>query len=116
MSKARRERLEARLGHASPWPLYAVITGSALTLTAAPLPHNAPNNSPHNAPIILAVRRAMAGPHTQAVAQAVQNGPVINAGGVVPVYSTMSMIQPGEWVSIFGTKIDRKSTRLNSSH
>ena len=31
--------------------------------------------------------------------------PTITAGGVVPVYSTVSTIQPGEWVSIYGTNL-----------
>jgi uncharacterized protein (TIGR03437 family) len=31
--------------------------------------------------------------------------PTVTAGGVVPVFSTVSTIQPGEWVSIFGTNL-----------
>jgi uncharacterized protein (TIGR03437 family) len=31
--------------------------------------------------------------------------PVISSGGVVPVYSSMPVIQPGEWASIFGTNL-----------
>jgi uncharacterized protein (TIGR03437 family) len=31
--------------------------------------------------------------------------PAINSGGVVPVYSSTPMIQPGEWASIFGTSL-----------
>jgi uncharacterized protein (TIGR03437 family) len=31
--------------------------------------------------------------------------PTITAGGVVPVYSTVSTIQAGEWVSIYGTNL-----------
>ena len=31
--------------------------------------------------------------------------PVITQGGVVPVYSTAATIQPGEWVSIYGTNL-----------
>jgi uncharacterized protein (TIGR03437 family) len=31
--------------------------------------------------------------------------PTVTAGGVVPVYSTVSTIQPGEWVSIYGTNL-----------
>ena len=31
--------------------------------------------------------------------------PVIFAGGVVPVYSPVNTIQPGEWVSIYGTNL-----------
>ena len=32
-------------------------------------------------------------------------GPTISSGGVVPVYSSVSMIQPGEWVSIYGSNL-----------
>jgi uncharacterized protein (TIGR03437 family) len=31
--------------------------------------------------------------------------PTVTAGGVVPVFSTVSTIQPGEWVSIYGTNL-----------
>jgi uncharacterized protein (TIGR03437 family) len=31
--------------------------------------------------------------------------PLISSGGIVPVYSTVTTIQPGEWVSIFGTNL-----------
>jgi uncharacterized protein (TIGR03437 family) len=33
------------------------------------------------------------------------SGPAITSGGVVPVYSSSSTIQPGEWVSIYGTNL-----------
>ncbi len=32
-------------------------------------------------------------------------GPTISVGGVVPVYSTATTIQPGEWVSMYGTNL-----------
>jgi hypothetical protein len=31
--------------------------------------------------------------------------PSITPGGIVPIYSTVSTIQPGEWVSIYGTNL-----------
>ena len=31
--------------------------------------------------------------------------PTVNAGGVVPINSTVSTIQPGEWVSIYGANL-----------
>ena len=31
--------------------------------------------------------------------------PVISSGGVVPLYSTVSTVQPGEWISIFGSNL-----------
>jgi len=33
------------------------------------------------------------------------NPPTIGTGGVVPVYSAVNTIQPGEWVSIYGTNL-----------
>jgi uncharacterized protein (TIGR03437 family) len=36
--------------------------------------------------------------------------PTITTGGVVPVYSTISTIQPGEWVSIYGTNLATGTT------
>lgn len=31
--------------------------------------------------------------------------PTVTTGGVVPVFSTVSTVQPGEWISIFGTNL-----------
>ncbi len=31
--------------------------------------------------------------------------PTVNASGIVPVFSTVSTVQPGEWVSIYGTNL-----------
>jgi uncharacterized protein (TIGR03437 family) len=33
------------------------------------------------------------------------DAPSISAGGIVPIYSTVSKIQPGSWVSIYGTNL-----------
>ncbi len=33
------------------------------------------------------------------------DAPVITQGGVVPVYSTVTTIQPGSWISIYGTNL-----------
>lgn len=39
--------------------------------------------------------------------------PTINMGGIVPVYSSSNTIQPGEWVSIFGTNLAAQTTIWN---
>ncbi len=39
--------------------------------------------------------------------------PAINANGVVPVYSTVPVIQTGEWVSIYGSNLAAKSATWN---
>jgi len=36
---------------------------------------------------------------------ATSSAPSISAGGIVPVDSTVGIIQPGEWVSVFGTNL-----------
>ncbi len=35
----------------------------------------------------------------------INTSPIISQGGVVPVYSTISTVQPGEWISIFGANL-----------
>jgi uncharacterized protein (TIGR03437 family) len=40
-------------------------------------------------------------------------GPAISAGGVVPVYSTSTTIQPGSWFSIYGTNLAAATTVWN---
>ena len=110
--------------HAGPWPLYAAVTGSALAMsTHTPAPGvrlDVPSisaihrlsDSP-KAPLIRAVRLAMADANfgtsfendAPAAPLATQGMPLVNLGGVVPVYSTVNMIQPGEWVSIYGKNL-----------
>jgi uncharacterized protein (TIGR03437 family) len=51
-------------------------------------------------PGLFAAAAALAGAK---VAQS--QAPVISPNGVVPLYSTVSMIQPGSWVSIWGTNL-----------
>jgi len=40
--------------------------------------------------------------------------PNINANGVVPVYSTVPVIQTGEWISIYGSNLAAKSATWNN--
>ena len=42
-----------------------------------------------------------------------QTPPQITTGGVVPVYSTSSTIQPGSWVSLYGTNLASSTTLWN---
>jgi uncharacterized protein (TIGR03437 family) len=48
---------------------------------------------------------------TPAPAQA--NGPAVTSGGVVPVYSSSTTIQPGSWFSIYGSKLAAATTIWN---
>ena len=41
------------------------------------------------------------------------NPPNISSNSIVPIYSTMSTIQPGEWVSIYGTNLASGPTTWN---
>src|SRR5579862_4068337 len=42
--------------------------------------------------------------------------PSIKAGGVVPIYSSVSVIQPGEWVSIFGQNLASQTASWNGDY
>ena len=42
------------------------------------------------------------------------SAPAINSEGVVPVYSTVPTIQPGEWVSIYGSNLATQSAIWNN--
>ncbi len=81
------------------------------------LPVEHPSSS-RNAPLIRAVRLAMAADSSMAdssmagsdgtrtpAALASQAAPTIFAGAVVPAYGTANVIQPGEWVSIYGSNL-----------
>ncbi len=41
--------------------------------------------------------------------------PSITSGGIVPVYSTVNTIQPGEWVSIYGTNLASSTVSWNGN-
>jgi len=50
------------------------------------------------------------------VSSAVNTKPSINPGGVVPVYSPASAIQPGEWVSIYGTNLASSTAAVTENY
>jgi hypothetical protein len=62
--------------------------------------------------ISMPVAACMDGPFsfsvTVTVTRATQPVPTITAGGVVPVFSATSTIQPGEWVSIYGANLAKR--------
>src|ERR1700733_3121988 len=75
------------------WQIYAAVTGApSARSTAVKQTLLSSKSAP---PMLQAVRVAMA--QTQA--------PSISPGGVVPLDGTANMIQPGEWVSIFGANL-----------
>jgi uncharacterized protein (TIGR03437 family) len=54
-------------------------------------------------------------PVSLSITPAVSPPPSITAGGVVPVDSTVPTIQPGEWVSIYGTNLASSTVRWNGN-
>jgi len=46
-------------------------------------------------------------------ASAAAPAPSITSGGIVPLYSTVNTIQPGEWVSIYGTNLASSTVSWN---
>ena len=127
MSAPRRDRLEAYLatlrsssskevtkGRVARWQHYAAVTGSAMALaTNASLAPAQPFVSLPNQPMLRSVKLAtvarnsklFAAAAAMEAAQAALKAPAISPGGVVPLYSTVNTIQPGGWVSIYGSNL-----------
>ncbi|HEX4135210.1 MAG TPA: IPT/TIG domain-containing protein [Bryobacteraceae bacterium] len=102
------------------WQVYAAVSGSAMAMmtgaatsligsetsdtTSMPIARATANEqsfpSFRSMPMIRAVRSAM----TRLDAQAAQP-PVISPLGVVPIFGSGNTIQPGEWVSIYGSNL-----------
>ena len=78
---------------------FALLTGASASIVGTSIHDRAINDKQHfgtsqNAPL------------NRAMAQVVQTmAPSINAGGVVPLDGNVSVIQPGEWVTIFGKNL-----------
>jgi hypothetical protein len=118
--------------YAAHWQLYAAVTGSAMAMaTNVPvssvgagirdftegqmsslLAANQSSVISENTPLTRAMRSAMAtrnsglllGGEAPAIVKASQSQtPAI--GRIVPLYGTVGIIQPGEWVSIYGTNL-----------
>jgi uncharacterized protein (TIGR03437 family) len=131
-SSSLKEALKRSAGN---WQIYAAVTGSALAMatnasasiigseardtavepTASVRDAKQSLLSSRTMPVLNAVRLAMA---RQDSGQRLLNGasleighaspapaPTISAGGVVPLFGTVSTIQPGEWVSIYGSNL-----------
>jgi hypothetical protein len=126
---------EALKRSAANWQIYAAVTGSAMAMAtsasasiigsgirdnradpiASVLAAKQHLASSKNMPMRNAVRLAMArrdsgarffngaGMKNHQVSPA--EAPSISPGGVVPIDSTVNTIQPGEWVSIYGTNL-----------
>lgn len=110
---------------ASRWKFYAAVTGSAMAMAtgvSASAIHNGVDDaageavasavamgkqlaSSRNVAFINAIKPAIgrAGIKTSQASQS--QAPVISAGGIVPLFSTTSVIQAGEWISIYGSNL-----------
>jgi uncharacterized protein (TIGR03437 family) len=127
-----RETLKRSAGN---WHLYAAATGSAmamLTNASASVIGTGPRiagpghienflserrhfGASQNTPLAKAVRIAMARADSENVRPkaATPKPPTITPGGVVPLYSTTNIIQPGEWVSIYGSNLAAGTAQWN---
>jgi uncharacterized protein (TIGR03437 family) len=111
------------------WQAYAAVTGSAMAMvtnaSASRIGNGLPGISPD--PIasartnkeLLAARDAvfmqrflMASPGKTVPASQAQ-APSISPGGIVPLDGSENIIQPGEWVSIFGSNLANGTTMSN---
>jgi len=110
---------------AAGWQIYAAVTGSAAAMaTGASISAMAsgprdvltePNASVRlaqqlassgNVPLMNALRLAGAKPERlRPRSSQTEQPPTISAGGVAPLDGTVNTIQPGEWVSIYGTNL-----------
>ena len=112
--------------HACNWQMYAAVTGSALAMVtnasaqiigsgiqdiaadpiaSARIAQHFLANS-QNLAVRNVIRLAMATGNSGKIALSSQTQPPsISPGGVAPLYSSSNTIQPGEWVSIFGTNL-----------
>jgi len=131
-SPSLKEVLKHSLGN---WQMYAAVTGSAMAMAtsasasvigpgarnmtveaiASVLAAKQQRSSSKSMPLMHAVRLAMARQDAgvkffnAAAANATHTSqaqaPSISPGGVVPLCGTVNIIQPGEWVSIFGNNL-----------
>jgi len=120
---------------AGTWRFYTAVTGSAVAMAtgasaatiqsnggtaaqpvASVMPGNLHLRSSRNLPFLnamkLAVAAAIPSPTSQSQTQA--QAPSISPGGIVPLYSKAAVIQPGEWVSIYGTNLASQTTLWNN--
>ncbi len=130
MSAPRKDRLEAHLAalqspssneavkrRAARWQHYAAVTGSAMALaTNVAMPGLGAAITDSTAtpePVLRSVELAMAGRSSRLLANSAalnavltaQAAPTISTGGVVTLFSSGNVIQPGAWVSIYGTNL-----------
>ncbi len=116
MSSPRKDRLDAHLATLTRWQHYAAVTGSAIVLvTGTPISSSGAStidSAARSEPLLRSVSLAatgrklrLSGAALEVAAAAQLQAPIISPGGVVPLYSSVTMIQPGSWVSIYGANL-----------
>jgi uncharacterized protein (TIGR03437 family) len=138
----RSSSLKEVLKRAGNWQMYAAVTGSAMAMATSASATNISSvrnmladpiasvlatrqyiANPDQNPLMHAVRLAMArqsvaelflnGAHIQMSQQSVAQAPSISAGGVVPNDGTLGVIQPGEWITIYGSNLASDTLEWN---
>ena len=132
------ERLKRNLGN---WPVYAAVSGSAmamLTTASASLIASTNRPIPDSIASVRSFKEHLADPRHLAFGSALRfvaanelgrtlrpgeaaraipanqtQVPVIAPGGVVPLDGTVNTIQPGEWISIYGSNLAPETATWN---
>lgn len=111
-----RERLKRSPAN---WQIYAAVSSSAMAMltsaAAAQLGSGVPDLAPEGPASVRTARTITSAKNIAfrnavgfaALKPAATQGqtPSISPGGVVPIFSTVNAIQPGEWVSIYGSNL-----------
>ena len=102
---------------ATNWRLYAAVTSSALALgngvplLAAEVDPAAARGAASVQPIHLNAASSRGNPLIEKARQAILNpadqtsAPAISPNGIAPIFGTAGTIQPGEWITIYGTNL-----------
>lgn len=119
-SPSLREVLKRSAGR---WQVYAAVTGSAMAMAtgaSAAVIHNGVEDAAADpAASVRAVSQRLASsrnvPFVNDLARATTQAqaPVILPGGIVPLFSTVNVIQSGEWISIYGTNLANATVQWN---
>jgi uncharacterized protein (TIGR03437 family) len=108
---------------AANWQMYAAVTGSAMAMAtsgAAAIIGSGTRDIRSASVASVLAANAAPGPGAPVVggarlkaSLAIPAAPSISPGGVVPLFSAINTIQPGEWVSIYGTKLAAETLLWN---
>lgn len=133
------EAVKRRVGH---WQIYAAVSGSAMAMvtgasasiigngvrstrepTASVRVFRQNPASSNGPPFLNGVQlaaaipgqRVLGGSRAQTQSASQTQAPSIAPNGVAPIYGTTSIIQPGEWVSIYGQNLANQTALWNAN-